>query len=372
MTFDYTIFEATVTPLTPLHIGSGARLLKDYDYAVNKNRTWRIDEDALLEAQDVDDPAIAATLARTPPAQLLQAADFKPGSDFFRYSLAGKPRSTEAGAQLLEQLKTVNDEVYLPGSSLKGAIRTALAWYGWQEQGIKPNKAELERNRKFAGRRLEKRIMGPDPNHDLLRALHIADSDPAGKDRLILLNVQVLTGGGLGSPIELEAIQPDTPFQLTFKLDRALFNPWAKRHGLHLGGNPAWLSRLAELIQAHTAQRLKDELAWYEERPGVEQTAGFYRQLARAGLPSNSCLLQVGWGAGWGDKTYGSHLQANQPFMEYLISEYGLARGKRRPGDSFPKSRRSVVRVVKGKSGQLRQQPGVPLGWVLLEMRERK
>ncbi len=212
MTFDYTIFEATVTPLTPLHIGSGARLLKDYDYAVNKNRTWRIDEDALLEAQDVDDPAIAATLAKTPPAQLLQAADFKPGSDFFRYSLAGKPRSTEAGAQLLEQLKTVNDEVYLPGSSLKGAIRTALAWYGWQEQGIKPNKAELERNRKFAGRRLEKRIMGPDPNHDLLRALHIADSGPAGKDRLILLNVQVLTGGGLGSPIELEAIQPDTPF----------------------------------------------------------------------------------------------------------------------------------------------------------------
>ncbi len=139
-----------------------------------------------------------------------------------------------------------------------------------------------------------------------------------------------------------------------------------------MGGNPAWLSRLAELIQAHTAQRLKDELAWYEKRPGVEQTAGFYRQLARAGLPSNSCLLQVGWGAGWGDKTYGSHLQANQPFMEYLISEYGLARGKRQPGDSFPKSRRSVVRVVKGKSGQLRQQPGVPLGWVLLEMRERK
>jgi CRISPR-associated protein Csm5 len=371
MSFDYTIFDVTATPLTPLHIGSGARLLKDYDYAVHARRTWRIDEDALLEAQLAADPAIADTLAQTPPAQLLRREDYKADSPFFRYSLSGTPRSTEAGAQLLEQLKTANDEVYLPGSSLKGAIRTALAWHGWAEKEIRPSKSDLERNRTFAGRRIEQEIMGSDPNHDLLRALHIADSAPAGKDRLILANVQVVTRGSLGSPIELEAIQPDTPFHLTIKVDRALFGRWAEKNRLRLGGNPTWLGQLSPLIQAHTNQRLRDELSWYQNRPGAETTAGFYQQLVRADLPENSCLLQIGWGTGWGDKTYGSHLQANQPFMEYLISEYRLARGRRQPGDSFPKSRRSIVRVVRDKSGQLQPRPGVPLGWVLLEMRER-
>ena len=371
MNFDYLIFDVIATPLTPLHIGSGARLLKDYDYAVHGNRTWRINEDALLEAQLVKEPAIAATLAQTPPAQLLKAGDFKTGSPFFRYSLPGKPRSTEAGAQLLEQLKTANDEAYLPGSSLKGAIRTALAWHGWQEKEIKATKSDLERNRNFAGQRLERKIMGPDPNHDLLRALQLADSAPAGKDCLMLLNVQVVTRQGLGSPIELEAVQPDTVFHLTLKIDRALFNRWAEQNRLRLGGNPAWLSRLPELIQAHTTQRLKDELAWYQQRPGAEATASFCQQLLRADLPANSCLLQIGWGTGWGDKTFGSRLQADQPLMEYIISEYRLARGKRSPGDSFPKSRRNIVRVVQDKSGRVQQRPGVPLGWVLLELKER-
>jgi CRISPR-associated protein Csm5 len=302
---------------------------------------------------------------------LLKPADFKPDSPFFRYRLAGKPRSQEKGAQLQEQLKTVQDEVYLPGSSLKGAIRTALAWHGWAELGLKVNKSDLERNRKYAGQSLEKQIMGPDPNHDLLRALHISDSAPAGKDRLLVLNAQVVTRGSLGSPIELEAVQPDTPFHLTIKVDRALFNQWAKNNRLRLGGNPEWLGQLSQLIQNHTAQRLKTELGWFKGRPGAEQTADFYRQLSQAQLPPQSCLLQVGWGTGWGDKTFGSHLQADQRLMEYLIGEYHLAIGQRKPGDPFPKSRRSTVRVIKDASGQTQQRPGLPLGWVLLEMKER-
>jgi CRISPR-associated protein Csm5 len=371
MKFDYTIYEITVTPLTPLHIGSGALLLKDYDYAVFGNATWRINEDILLEAQHVADPRLADTLAQTPPAQLLKPADFKPDSPFFRYRLAGKPRAMEAGAQLREQLKTARDELYLPGSSLKGAIRTALAWHGFAEKGLKPNPSDLERNRKFAGRRLEQAIFGGDPNHDLLRALQVSDSAPVGKDRLMVLNVQVVTRGGLGSPIEVEAIQPDTPFQLTLKVDQALFSPWAKDNRLQLGGSSTWLERLAQLIQSHTHQRLQAEAAWYQKRPGAEQTAQFYRELRQAKLPANSCLLQLGWGTGWGDKTYGSHLQQNQAFMEYIVAEYRLAMGQRKKGDPFPKSRRSAVRVIKDKSGQAQQRPGLPLGWVLLELKER-
>lgn len=373
MSFDYTLYDVTVTTLTPLHIGSGHMLLNEYDYKVRNKKTWRINEDAWLEAQDADDPKLVETLSRTPPGQLLEAKDFTAGSPYFRYTLNGQPRAEGAGAQLQELLKTVKDEAYLPGSSLKGAIRTALAWHGWQETNKKPNLRDLERNRQYAGRRIEQELMGRDPNHDLLRALQVSDSAPAGKDCFLVLNVQVITGGGLGSPIELEAIQTDTPFTLTIKVDNRLLGHWAKQNRLKLGGNANWLANLPAYIQTHTRQRLNDELAWASERASAKPLAGFYNQLVGLTLPKNKCLLQVGWGTGWADKTYGNHLQGNQRFMDAIIKDYQLSMGnKHRPGDPFPKSRRTVMRVVKDKSGRIQQQPAVPLGWVLMEMKERK
>ncbi|MCB0165230.1 MAG: type III-A CRISPR-associated RAMP protein Csm5 [Anaerolineae bacterium] len=373
MSFEYTLYDVTVTTLTPLYIGSGRILLNEYDYTTHGHKTWRINEDALLDAIYVeDDPKSAETLARTPPGQLLAPKDFTSDNPYFRYVLSEQPRAAGPGAQLQELLKTVEDEAYLPGSSLKGAIRTALAWHGWQEKHKKPDLRDLERNRKYAGRRIEQEIMGPDPNHDLLRALHVSDSAPAGKDRFLVLNVQVITAGGMQSPIELEAIQADTPFRLTMKVDNRLWGQWAKQNRLTLGGNVAWLTELPTFIQAHTQQRLQDELAWAKERSIAKTMAGFYEQLVGLKLPKHRCLFQIGWGAGWADKTYGSHLQANPRFMDAIVKDYRLSIGNNhRPGDPFPKSRRTTVRVVKDKRGQVHQQPAVPLGWVLMEMKER-
>jgi len=372
MRFEYTVYDVTVTTLTPLHIGSGRTLLNEYDYTIHQNNVWRINEDALLEAQDVDDPRLVETLSRTPPAHLLTPADYRPDSPYFRYRLAGMPRARGTGAQLQELLKTIEDEAYLPGSSLKGAIRTALVWRGWIERGLRPDRNQLERNRKFAARNIEKNIMGPDPNYDLLRALHVSDSEPAGRDYFLIVNAQVVTRGSLASPIELEAVKPDTAFHLTIKADRQLFSQWATRHRLRLGGNVAWLDNLPHLIQKHTQQRLTTELEWYKNRRGAEGIASFYQRLLGARLPANACLLQVGWGTGWEGKTLGSHLQADRRFMDYLIGTYRLAKGDRHPGDPFPKSRRVTVQVVKDQRGKTKQRLATPLGWVLMEMKERR
>ena len=131
----YTIYDVTASVFTPLHIGSGRELLNEYDYAIRSGRTWRLNEGTLLDAQDVEDAETAALLGRTPPAQLLQEREFRADSPFFRYVVAGAPRSQAAGAQLREQIKDAFDRPYLPGSSLKGALRTALAWNVWRQRG---------------------------------------------------------------------------------------------------------------------------------------------------------------------------------------------------------------------------------------------
>ncbi len=369
---EYTIYDVAISLLTPLHIGNGRELLHEYDYAIHDNKTWRIDEAALLDAQDVADPRLAEQLARAKPAHLLKREDFRPDSRLFRYVLAGTPRSAAEGAVLREQIKDSYDKPYLPGSSLKGALRTALAWYAWDMHRLRPEIRRVGRNPKFAAQEYERELLGKNPNHDLLRALHVSDSAALETDALMIVNARVLNrGGGVGSPIELEALRPDTKFMLTVKLDRALFSDWARRGGLELAGGKS-LANLAQVAQAHSAQRIQREVKWFSEIRGAQRLAQFYQQLSQARLGKSMCLLQLGWGAGWESKTFGSRLQADPPFMDRLIREYHMARRERREGDPYPKSRRMVVAYNRTNDGRVAEVPGSPLGWVLMEMKERQ
>ena len=371
---DYILYDVTVSLLTPMHIGTGRDLLHRYDYAIRSGKTWRINEDALLDAQDLDDPRMARQLAQTPPADLLKPDDFREDSGFFRYVMQGTPRSSAEGAQLKEQIKDPYDRPYLPGSSLKGALRTAIAWYAWGAANLRPETHRLGRSRQWAGQQYERILLGKNPNHDLLRALQVSDSAPLDARALMVLNARVLNRGGKmeGAPIEMEAIRPDSMFQMTLKLDMALFSDWARQGGLHLRGQE-WLLHLGDVVQAHSNDRIQRELNWFNGMRGTERVAGFYQRLAKAsgGLGGHRFLIELGWGTGWESKTFGSRLEGDERFMERIIEDYRLARGHREPGDPFPKSRRVAVAFRRDSQGRLIETPAYPLGWALVEMKER-
>ena len=353
-------YRLNLMTLSPLHIGSGRELLRDYDFAVRGGRTWRIDEDALLDAA-LGEGEFDETLLRRPAAELLQASDFQPGSTLFRYIVQGAPRSTEMGARVREQIKDAFDRPYLPGSSLKGAFRTALFDWALAQNPQALDTGRLRDNRKWAAQPIERALLGRDPNHDLLRALHVADSIPldAGKS-LSIENAQVLTGGGTGSPIEIEALLPNLRLRSGVKIDLSLFTNQAE-HQLHLRDQLQWLKGLMAVCRARVKPVLAAERDWFARLDPRSQIAQFYAQLEGllAGMRDERCLLQVGWGGGWLNKTAGLRLTDRQ--REDVISRYRLARGRRQHGDPFPKSRR----VVLGTQGQ----PVAPLGWVLIEMK---
>ncbi|MCO6450986.1 MAG: type III-A CRISPR-associated RAMP protein Csm5 [Caldilineales bacterium] len=369
---DYTLYDLTVSLLTPLHVGNGVELLHEYDYAIHKGKTWRINEMKLLDAQNVEDSRLAKQLARTKPTQLLNPSDFDPGSEFFRYVLDGTPRSSGEGAQLREQIKDSYDRPYLPGSGLKGALRTAIAWHGWGVRRMRPDIRQVGRRRQWAGQEYEHTLLGRNPNHDLLRALQVSDSQPVSTNELMVLNVRVLNrvGNLSGAPVEMEALRPDTKFSLSLKLDRVLFSDWARRGGLQLEGRE-WLEQLSAVVNQHSQGHARSEAKWFSQMKGADRIAGFYNQLAAAKLPANRFIVQLGWGTGWDDKTFGSRLQADSQFMERLISDHRLARGRREQGDPFPKSRRVAVGFRAGPGNQTEEIAATPLGWALVEMRVR-
>jgi CRISPR-associated protein Csm5 len=379
----YVLYDLKVTTLTPLHIGSGVELLNEYDFAIHDGKTWRLNDTAILkDHMPEDDPEIASRLALTPPGRMLEDKDFE-NKDFFHYVLNGEPRSEQEAARLREQIKSINYEPFIPGSSFKGALRTAIAWHGWDEMGMVASEEDVyEESRKrekkakspkFVGQVYERPLFGEDPNHrgkdanhDLLRSLQVTDSKAFSINDLAVLNTQIFMHDGIaGTPIEVEAILPQSKFNLRVKIDLALFSDWARKQGLHLL-NSHWVTDFAQIATEHAKARARGEMEWLQGVPGTKKIYSFYeKEILNRSLEKGQFLLQFGWGTGWENTTFGSRLQANDDFMETIIREYKLSMNKEREaGDLFPESRHFAVKVISDESISLTH----PFGWVLVNM----
>lgn len=374
-----TVYDVTLQTLSPLHIGDGNELRQHFDFAFFKENTYRLDEDAILREKE-SELRPDARGHYPPPGKLLKDADFN-NKALFRYVLRGALRSAKTDARMKSFIKDVRDVPYVPGSSLKGAIRTALAWTGWEEVRPKLDRSAVGTSKSWAGQPLEKKLFGPDPNHDLLRALRVGDLSLPQKDSgdrpkagegLLVVNAQVLTMKNSGSPIELEALPGDITFGGSITIDDTLFGKIAEKE-LRFGNRRHWLDELAARVQAHSKARIAELVEWFEKAdPSYNAIAKFYRQLDAAQLGANQALVQLGWGSGWDGKTFWTHLQKDAALFEKLVSDFRMHKAAkdsppRKIGDAFPRSKRAAMSVRQGKA-----QAVAPFGWALLELTERK
>lgn len=337
-------YDVTITTLSPLHIGTGTDLLRDYDFRCDKGRTWMLNQEAILAAEYEEETGkgrINWQRLKTPAGQLLSANELKPDSPFVRYVLAGEPK----GDVIREEIKDVFGRVYIPGSSLKGALRTVLMAYA-VGQGFRLSEENLNNSREWAAQRWERDIFGPDPNHDLMRAFHVTDSEPLpASQTLVLIRAEVMGGIKPGAPINVEAIKPDVSFRTSLLVDDYLFSPAAA--SLDFQRRKVWLDRLVEEARAWATDLLQKEVAFVKSRPSLGQALNLYNQMLSSRLPANAFFLQLGWGAGWQAKTVGPWLA---PLMQRSVR-------KRNFNMPFPKSRRASARYG-------------PFGWVLVEMKK--
>jgi len=368
------VYDVTVQTLSPLHIGDGITLRQNFDFVTHEGKTWRLNEDEILRANEALLRPNRDGHYPTPGELVLRnMANFQ-NAALFRYSLPGVARSGKTYAELRSFIKDVYDRPYIPGSSLKGALRTALAWTGWSEVNLHlKSRSDVGNKKYWAAQPLERKIFGRDPNHDLLRALHVSDlfgiQKPGGK--LLVVNAQVLTPKKAQSPIELEALPGDITFTGSITIDDALFAPFAETE-LHFGNRRHWLNELALRAQKHGQMRIAQLVEWYERADeGYHNIAAFYRQLSVAKLSANQALIQLGWGSGWDGKTFGSHLQKDAALFEQLVSDFKMHKASkdsppRKIGDAFPRSKRAAMRVKQGIAS-----PAAPFGWVLVEVSKK-
>jgi CRISPR-associated protein Csm5 len=384
-------YDVTITTLTPLHIGTGTELLNDYDFIVDRDRgkTYRLNVDAVFDYVLPDEPGkFNQALLKQSPTKLIKVDDLKRHPELATYILSGHPQPKSVGAgRIKEQVKDVRGKLYLPGSSLKGALRTAIARSIAGSDNIKP-KLQVKTTKNQRGRvnpkqaddwiertifRVERDQIARgrnEMNYDILRALQVADSRPVEVSPL-LINVRIVKGNQLESPVDVEAVPPNTTFETTIHTEKFLYQDQADKLGWDKE-RTKWLYNLPIAGRNVAVKRFAQEIAYFTD-VGLTDLVRVYKvwQSELSSMRgSNDFFLQLGWGGGWENKTLGQALLApdEQDFAD-LRDTFDLGRPPRskdwraKPGTTFPSSRRLVVNN--------QNRPVAPLGWVKVTVTQK-
>lgn len=360
-----TKYDLEIELLSPLHIGNGNSLVHDYDFAYERNMVYMIDQDKLIEqvGDAVFEKGFDARISR-----LLPAGPYEPVS---RYGLGWHERPRTS---ILEFEKDVFGRPYIPGSSLKGALRTGIVSGVLNSNEISPLPAILGDPRvraKTAGSAMERGALSPgttdsrrSPNYDLMRSLRVTDSQPVLTENIELSAVDVFSlkqGGNLepkpGMRILVESLPAGTRVTGACQIDEYIFGPQAEK--LDLDDAKDMMHSLPERLRRFSDHLLEGERDFYAKH-GPVPLSQFYAKLlhVRAGLASNQFLMQMSWGTGWRSKTVSPEIEGSADFAA-VVGRFSLDKG--RNAGVFPKTRKLVV------DGEI---PCMPLGWVRVTMKE--
>jgi len=277
-----------------------------------------------------------------------------------------------------EFIKDVNNGVYLPGSEIKGAIRTAILYtllldegnYKWLRKALVSIKqresrtiSDAKRGDRWAKKKLgrvlgniakevEKLLRGKkdDAKYDLLKFIQISDSSAYNPNDLEILHVNSF--GTREKHSYVEALPKGAKFNGSFNITRN--SRILKELGLD---DREFLLSEEEVLESCyrlSANLIKNEIEYYRKHHEY-QIADFYQQLQNENTNKNP-LIRIGQGQGFLSTTITLAVKNNDPDL-YDMIRLGT-RGKSYSYE-FPKTRRLVFEEGK---------PKYPLGWVKLRI----
>jgi len=399
--------------LSPVHIGCGEDLLAGFDYLIRDEQFVRIDHNRLFKAaivariggpereaemtiaeksqavQELSEKTLEEMLDIVPPEIRTTASEHPDG--VYQYII---PTDLTAAPveqyPVREQLKGVWGEVYLPGSSVKGMVRTLLLWAHFDSVGfnlaaeqrenrkgqpytsiewwygsraVSQHKKPLGWGREKPAKPLEKHYFGGTSFFDIMRAVRIADSSTRqAMECLYVATVEAFPG----KTVHVEAICPQTTFStevavhlygFTNEQQQDMSSDERKR-SRHW--NKRFLDTLAQLPtigNRYSKARLATEEAYWKAFDRPSGLNPFYEKL-RERIEAGEWIMQLGWGAGWDSKTLGNLIRDQGPeTFAAVVKKYGLSKKRINPGDTFPATRKLEMRDDQAVS---------TMGWVRL------
>lgn len=352
--------KVRIETLTPVHIGSGNMLYKGMDYVVKGDKLYIIDHRKVLDiigAERVDawvssiegNEDIAGFIAR-------QGMNVASPAEYAKRTM----ECYSNGSTVKECIHDGRGLPYIPGSSLKGAIRTAIL--ATELKGKEDGMENLIGFKKeTACSRIEERVFSkPAPegkkgvtasNTSYMRFLQIGDAYFNEECETVLnaINLNIRERDSLidkSKPQSIETINSGEEAELEIRLKKDVIKN--DREGL-VHKLPECMSSLEKLfitINNHTKKLLEEELEYWsgvsEELSGADSYIEFIEGLIAETedvKDGKECILRVGHASGWRFTT-GAWAEVLRNFNEKVVPMSRPKNNEKYSGYDFPKSRR--------------------------------
>ena len=236
-------YDIILTVQTPVHIGSGITVNKqEYVYDPRSKTVRIIDMDQFLQMlaeKELADEYENFIIRNTYPGGLkefLESNSFTQSEidKFVRYTCSVKDVFLETENQptsnIAQFIRMKNGSPFVPGSSVKGAIRTCLFTtlykgdvtgdslirdYSSNERSVEPNVFHTLNINTYRKQ---------DAVNSIMRSVSISDSEPIGNDRMIICKKKDLRANGRFSEPNVlrECIKPGTEIRCKLTIDRSI------------------------------------------------------------------------------------------------------------------------------------------------------
>ena len=375
-----------LTCLTPLLVGDGRRL-SPIDYMVWKDQVNVLDQQRIFRLL-AKGPRLEGYLAQLKKAETLDFASWGGFAQNFadRRVPFEHPSSTaywqkaRAESLFIPTFCSGPEGRYLPGSALKGALRTGMLFARWASGGP-ARLPEGDRIPWHFGEAAEEHALGGGGSN-VMRAVAVADSAPVSTSamKLYLLRVSTLVARGPGryelgwklaprgaapgnqpgdsAPLFAEMAAPGTMFEGRWRENAFLAQPEIFR--ALRWREPVTGQRILSAANQYAARLLaiQKQYAVWAGLPLLEQSVErLEARLAEAQSAGNACLLAMGWGSGLLAKT--GWLETDTEAYRRVLQQVPLYNRALATGLPFPKTRRIVF---------LNNQPAALPGWAVLEV----
>lgn len=358
--------------ISPTHIGSG-EILSPVDYVFHNGKLYVMDVEKLikflsLEKQELFSKNLIQKRDLLSVLQLLNVSQ----TEYERYAkytftVTSKP------SQLHCFIKNAFNNPYIPGSSIKGALRTALCYnlFSFAENKrwlFKEVYKKIQwRNAAKALQNFVESIFGSinnnkySPHHDSLKFLKISDSETAHPsameiDEVVVITAKAETRGDSKIKTFVEALKAGTVLYGDLTIEKTLnleaYFPYKRNFK-----NYDLLVNLENVISyaKNFASAVIDHETKFAEAHGINNLKDFYQNFKEnvfQKLGEKEFILRLGWGSGYISTTIGMLLMEDARLFEQLRRK-------------FPKLGRPYERIFPASKRVIHQQNKMtPLGWV--------
>jgi CRISPR-associated protein Csm5 len=305
------------------------------------------------------------------------------------------PSGKLSGREILSFVKGIDNLPYIPGSSLKGGIRSALfrnnllnqnkrdeyqsllkKVLGEMKDKVKQIPKERDRIQKSYKRKIselmENTFFGFDQQHDLLRCIQFADTKPKDVSNLIFEEIKVLsvanntlhikkTPQGRDMVINAEVVKSNQNYQSNITINQYLLLKQPAVKELNFSAQKDLIFQFCKYCQQTSLQLIKQEIEFFGRYKENSLKEWYEKNLLNYSIRDNQCFLHLSWGSGFDAKTI-SDLFDEEVFND-LRWTFNLgkflkdANGRRKMISPFPKSRKVIFKDNK---------PIEPIGWIKL------